>query len=78
MRQPRIDLYKDSAGKWRWRYVANNGRILADSGQGYRNKSGAIHCLESVTGGTYRDTFTYGPELDRTPHGQLIEVRVQP
>ena len=27
--------YPDAAGKWRWRLVSPNGRIIADSGQGY-------------------------------------------
>lgn len=30
-----FDRYYDAAGKWRWRFVAPNGRIMADSGQGY-------------------------------------------
>ena len=36
-----IQLYRDKAGKYRWRAVATNGNILADSGQGYVNKG---HC----------------------------------
>lgn len=27
--------YKDTKGEWRWRLKASNGRILADSGEGY-------------------------------------------
>lgn len=34
-----IDIYEDSFGKWRWRAKSNNGDILADSGQGYADKS---------------------------------------
>jgi uncharacterized protein YegP (UPF0339 family) len=26
---------KDKKGEWRWRLKATNGRILADSGEGY-------------------------------------------
>jgi uncharacterized protein len=32
--------YKDSAGEWRWRLRANNNKIIADSAEGYQNKSG--------------------------------------
>ena len=30
-----FDRYKDSAGEWRWRFKAPNGKIMADSGEGY-------------------------------------------
>jgi hypothetical protein len=32
-------MYKDSAAEWRWRLRANNGKIVADSAEGYKNKS---------------------------------------
>ena len=31
----KVEFYRDDQDKWRWRYRAANGRILADSGQGY-------------------------------------------
>lgn len=40
MRQ-KIEIYKDTAGKWRWRFVSN-GRIMADSGQGYSSRRNAL------------------------------------
>lgn len=27
--------YKDSADEWRWQLISSNGRIVADSGEGY-------------------------------------------
>ena len=27
--------YKDTKNQWRWRLKASNGRIIADSGEGY-------------------------------------------
>jgi len=33
------EFYKDSAGQWRWRRVAENGRVVGSSSEGYRNKS---------------------------------------
>ena len=30
--------YKDARGEWRWRLKASNGRILADSGEGYKSE----------------------------------------
>jgi uncharacterized protein YegP (UPF0339 family) len=31
--------YEDSKSEWRWRLKASNGRILADSGEGYKTES---------------------------------------
>ncbi len=35
-------VYQDSADEWRWRLVAKNGRIIADSAEGYVEKRKAI------------------------------------
>ncbi len=35
MRYPRVEVYRDRAGRWRWRLRAVNGKVIADSGQGY-------------------------------------------
>ena len=43
MTQPALfHFYQDKAGEWRWRFVAANGRIMADSGEGYPTKRGAV------------------------------------
>lgn len=34
-RRARFDVYQDTAGQWRWRLLALNGRIVADSAEGY-------------------------------------------
>lgn len=34
-----FSIYKDSAGQYRWRLRATNGRIIADSGEGYVSKT---------------------------------------
>jgi uncharacterized protein YegP (UPF0339 family) len=50
---PHFEVYEDRAGEWRWRFVAANGRIVADSGEGYASKSGARDAVETVKGGAY-------------------------
>lgn len=35
--------YKDAMGEWRWRLFAVNGRIIADSAEGYKNKLDCIN-----------------------------------
>lgn len=46
--EPTFELYEDRAGEWRWRLVAPNGKIIADSGEGYSSKQGARRGIESV------------------------------
>ena len=34
----KVVVFKDRASDWRWRYVAENGEAIADSGEGYKLK----------------------------------------
>lgn len=47
-RTPTFEVYQDRADEWRWRLVATNGNIIADSGEGYQSKQGAKRGIESV------------------------------
>ena len=49
-----FNVYKDRAGEYRWRLKSPNGRIVADSAEGYINKADAIHGIGLVksTGAT--------------------------
>ena len=38
-------VYKDSRKQWRWRLTAPNGKIFADSGEGYRRR---VDCLRAI------------------------------
>ena len=46
--EPTFEVYEDNAGEWRWRLLAPNGEIIADSGEGYVTKQGARRGVESV------------------------------
>lgn len=48
MPSARFELFVDAADEWRWRLVASNGNIIADSGEGYSSKQGAKRGIESV------------------------------
>jgi len=48
MRRPKLEIYRDGRGEWRWRLRAANGRILADSGEGYRRRASARHAAGRV------------------------------
>jgi hypothetical protein len=45
---PTFEVFQDRAGEWRWRLVASNGNIIADSGEGYQSKQGVRRGIESV------------------------------
>jgi uncharacterized protein YegP (UPF0339 family) len=47
-KRSQVVIYKDRKGEWRWRFVAPNGRVLADSGEGYKRKAGAVKAFERL------------------------------
>jgi len=47
MPEPVFEVYKDHAGKFRWRLKAANEQEIA-SGQGYESKEGCMNGIESV------------------------------
>ena len=47
-------MYKDRVGAWRWQLIHNsNGKIIADSGEGYWNKADCRHgiAITAASGG---------------------------
>jgi uncharacterized protein YegP (UPF0339 family) len=42
--------YKDAKNEWRWRLVASNGRIIADSGEGYKSERECLADIDRVKG----------------------------
>ena len=44
----RLEKYIDIASEWRWRIRAANGRIMADSGEGYRNEGDCNNAIRSI------------------------------
>lgn len=44
--QIEIEPYVDTAGEYRWRARARNGRIVADSGEGYASESNLHRAIE--------------------------------
>jgi len=35
----RVLVYRDESMEWRWRAYGGNGKVVGDSGEGYRNRS---------------------------------------
>jgi uncharacterized protein len=43
-------LYRDGDNQWRWRLVAANNRIIANSGEGYHNEADCLAAINLVKG----------------------------
>lgn len=52
-----FELYRDSRNEYRWRLKAANGRIMADSGEGYINKGDCSAAIEWVKQNAYGATL---------------------
>ncbi len=46
----RFETYVDSAGQHRWRLLAKNQKVIADSSEGYDNLSDCLHGIILVMG----------------------------
>lgn len=42
----RFDVYQGRDNFWRWRLVAGNGKIIADSGEGYSSEYNAVRAAK--------------------------------
>jgi uncharacterized protein len=40
--------FNDAKGEWRWRLLADNGKIIADSGEGYKAERDCDHGIALV------------------------------
>jgi uncharacterized protein YegP (UPF0339 family) len=43
-----FDVYQTINGEWRWRLWSRNGRIVADSGEGYKRRRDAVRMCERL------------------------------
>ena len=41
-------VFKDAGGQWRWRLESPNGRSIASSGAGYKNKKDCLSAIDLV------------------------------
>ncbi len=47
-RRYRFVVYQDRKKEWRWRLVASNGKIVADSAEGYKKKAHAVKMINRI------------------------------
>jgi uncharacterized protein YegP (UPF0339 family) len=43
-----FEVYKDKSGQFRWRLRMQNSKVIASSGEGYKEKDSALKAIESV------------------------------
>ena len=48
MSVPHFEIYRDTAGDWRWRLRAANGRIVADSAEGYASRRNVLRATGAL------------------------------
>lgn len=41
-------VFKDMRGEWRWRLKASNGKVIADSGEGYKRERSAVNAANRL------------------------------
>ncbi|MGU3359276.1 YegP family protein [Methylobacterium sp. M6A4_1b] len=46
----RFELFRDSAGGWRWRLRSQNGNVVADSAEAYVRREDCEHGIALVKG----------------------------
>ncbi len=55
----KFHVYKDRAGEWRWRLRVATGAIIADSGEGYVNRSDCLRGIQLVKSGASTAEIVY-------------------
>ncbi len=47
-KQPKFEVYREKGNRklWRWRFKAANGKIMADSGEGYSSQTAVKRAID--------------------------------
>ncbi len=53
-------IYRDGAGDYRWSLYSVNSKLIADSGEGYKNRADCLHGMKLVAA-----VATNAPVYDR-------------
>jgi uncharacterized protein YegP (UPF0339 family) len=57
-----INVYLDDNKEWRWQAVHRNGRIMADSGEGYKRRGDCVGAFNRLTGALQDGNWNYDVE----------------
>lgn len=50
-RTQKYEVWRDRGGQWRWTLKSSNGRVLADSAEGYRKRSEVRAAVQKIIDG---------------------------
>ena len=53
MRTTKFIIYRDKQNLYRWHLKASNGRIIAESGEGYKRKDRCEQAMSDLSGNAY-------------------------
>jgi uncharacterized protein YegP (UPF0339 family) len=59
----RFEIYKDHKAEWRWRLRAQNGNIIADSGEGYMRREDCEHGISLTKGSATAPTVDMSAKI---------------
>lgn len=45
----RIECYEDASGKWRWRLLAGNNKVIADGSEGYSSRGNMARAIKRLS-----------------------------
>ncbi len=62
-------VYPDAKSEWRWNLVADNGRKIADSGEGYKQRQDCLDAIDLVK--TQAPTAAIEEAQQQTLRGRL-------
>lgn len=54
-----FEVYKDKAGEWRWRLLAANHKVIADSSEGYQHQADCVAMITKVRADAHSAVITY-------------------
>ncbi len=57
-----FEIYRDTGGDWRWRLRARNGRIVADSAEGYASRRN-VKAAVATTVLVVEDAIAHPPSI---------------
>lgn len=75
-RLPKLTVYKADDG-WRWNYRAPNGRVMADSGEAYRERGKCVRAAAQVLGMDAWDLRLLAADLPGTYSNAPMAVRIE-
>jgi uncharacterized protein YegP (UPF0339 family) len=70
--------YQDNVGDWRWRVVARNGKIIADSGESYTRREELIKAMRRLRSTLRSKNLRMVVAKIESPGGSPIEHSKEP